>query len=51
MVEDPERQKRRLNLRKEEDKLKKAMDSLMTVEDDVDMADMADLTDMADCPC
>ncbi|KAG5294241.1 dynamin family protein, interferon-induced GTP-binding protein Mx2 [Histoplasma ohiense] len=45
MVEDPERQKRRLNLRKEEDKLKKAMDSLMTVEDDVDMADMAD------CPC
>ncbi|OAX79086.1 hypothetical protein ACJ72_06596 [Emergomyces africanus] len=43
MVEDPERQMRRRDLKKEQDKLKKAMDSLRTVEgDDVDEDDRAD---------
>ncbi|EEH17402.1 hypothetical protein PABG_07398 [Paracoccidioides brasiliensis Pb03] len=39
MVEDPERQMRRRDLKKEQDKLKKAMESLRTIEDDAGMRD------------
>ncbi|OJD16273.1 hypothetical protein AJ78_03564 [Emergomyces pasteurianus Ep9510] len=39
MVEDPERQMRRRDLKREQEKLKKAMDSLRAVEDDSDSAD------------
>ncbi|EEQ92645.2 dynamin GTPase [Blastomyces dermatitidis ER-3] len=41
MVEDPERQKRRRDLKKEEEKLRKAMGSLSTIEEDAGSADVA----------
>ncbi|PGH08223.1 hypothetical protein GX51_01377 [Blastomyces parvus] len=48
MVEDPERQQRRRDLKKEEEKLKKAMTSLRTVEEDAEIADAAGRAYMAD---